>query len=103
MGLSEEILLPPGLLLGVGSEVQSNQNSLACLPVCVFSVTPRIIACQAPLSMASSPAGKLECVAISYTPGDLPNPGIVPGSPVSPALAGIFFTTEPPGKPHRTV
>ena len=30
------------------------------------------------------------------TPGDLPDPGIKPGSP---ALAGGFFTTEPPGKP----
>ena len=29
-------------------------------------------------------------------PGDLPNSGI---KPVSPALAGGFFTTEPPGKP----
>ena len=28
--------------------------------------------------------------------GDLPNPGI---EPVSPSLAGRFFTTEPPGKP----
>ena len=32
-------------------------------------------------------------------PGDLPNPGIEPMSPDSPALAGGFFTTEPPGKP----
>ena len=35
-------------------------------------------------------------------PGDLPHPGIKPESPtssVSPALAGIFFTTEPPVKP----
>ena len=30
------------------------------------------------------------------SPGDLPNSGI---KPVSPALAGGFFTTEPPGKP----
>ena len=30
------------------------------------------------------------------SPGDLPNPGIKPSSP---ALAGGFFTTEPPGKP----
>ena len=30
--------------------------------------------------------------------GDLPDPGIEPMSPVSPALAGDFFTTEPPGK-----
>ena len=29
-------------------------------------------------------------------PGDLPDPGT---EPVSPALAGGFFTTEPPGKP----
>jgi len=34
-------------------------------------------------------------------PGDLPNPGIEPMSPVSPALAGRFFTTEPPGKLYR--
>ena len=31
--------------------------------------------------------------------GDLPDPGIEPVSPESPALAGRFFTTEPPGKP----
>ena len=31
------------------------------------------------------------------SPGDLPNPGI---EPMSPALAGGFFTTEPPGKPN---
>ena len=30
------------------------------------------------------------------SPGDLPDPGI---EPMSPALAGGFFTTEPPGKP----
>ena len=32
-------------------------------------------------------------------PGDLPNPGIKPASLASPALAGGFFITEPPGKP----
>ena len=31
--------------------------------------------------------------------GNLPDPGIEPTSPVSPALAGRFFITEPPGKP----
>ena len=31
--------------------------------------------------------------------GNLPNPGIEPMSPVSPALAGGFITTEPPGRP----
>ena len=31
-------------------------------------------------------------------PGDLLDPGVEPTSPGSPALAGRFFTTEPPGK-----
>ena len=30
------------------------------------------------------------------SPGDLPNPG---SEPTSPILAGRFFTTAPPGKP----
>ena len=30
------------------------------------------------------------------SPGDLPTPGI---EPMSPTLAGGFFTTEPPGRP----
>ena len=33
--------------------------------------------------------------------GDLPDPGIEPASPESPALVGGFFTTEPPGKPPQ--
>ena len=33
------------------------------------------------------------------TSGDLPDPGIKPLSLLSPALAGGFFTTAPPGKP----
>ena len=33
--------------------------------------------------------------------GDLPDPGIKPTSPTSPALAGGFFTTEPPGKSSK--
>ena len=32
-------------------------------------------------------------------PGDLPDPGIKTVSPVSPALADGFFTSEPPGEP----
>ena len=34
------------------------------------------------------------------SPGDLPDPGI---ETESPALAGGFFTTEPSGKPHKTL
>ena len=32
-------------------------------------------------------------------PGNLPNPGTEPASLMSSALAGRFFTAEPPGKP----
>ena len=35
-------------------------------------------------------------------PGDLPNPGIELVSLMSPALAGGFFTTEPPEKLHTS-
>ena len=35
------------------------------------------------------------------SPGNLPDPGIQPASPVAPALAGGFFITEPPGKPLK--
>ena len=33
------------------------------------------------------------------SPGDLSDPGIEPAAPVSPALAGRFLTSVPPGKP----
>ena len=41
----------------------------------------------------------LEWVTFSFS-RDLPHPGIEPGSP---ALAGRFFTIEPPGKPQMTI
>ena len=49
-----------------------------------------------------SQARILERVAISFSRG-FPNPGIVPGSLASPALAGRFFTTEPPGEPRKNL
>ena len=37
---------------------------------------------------------------VAFLPaGDASNPGIEPMSAASPALAGGFFTTEPPGMP----
>ena len=62
-------------------------------------VTPWTIACQAPLSMGFPGQEYLSGLPFRSL-GDLPNPGIEPESPVSPALAGGFFTTEPPGKPQ---
>ena len=57
--------------------------------------TPWTIAQQAPLSMGFS--GQKYWNGLTFpSPGDLSNPGI---ELVSPALAGRFFTTEPPGKP----
>jgi len=40
----------------------------------------------------------LDWVVFAFS-GDLPDPGIKPESPASPASAGGVFTTEPPGKP----
>ena len=37
------------------------------------------------------------------SPGDLPDPGIQLVFSASPALAGRFFTTEPPGIPLGTL
>ena len=36
-------------------------------------------------------------------PGNLPDPGAEPTSPVSPALQADYFITEPPGKPSASV
>ena len=41
----------------------------------------------------------LEWVAVSFSRGYPPDPGIEPKSLVSTALAGGFFITAPPGKP----
>ena len=58
-------------------------------------VTPWTIAHQASLSMGF--ARQEDWHELQFPPpGDLPHPGIKPVSPASPALAGGFFTTEPP-------
>ena len=70
-------------------------QSLGC--VWLF-VTPWTVARQAPLS-TGFPRREYWSGLPFPSPGDLPYPGI---EPVSPALAGRFFTTEPPGKPSST-
>ena len=57
--------------------------------------TPWTVAHQALLSIGFSQQGYWSGLPFS-PPGGLPNPGI---KPTSPALAGRFFTIEPPGKP----
>ena len=55
-------------------------------------VTLRTVACQAPLSMGFSRQEYWSGLACPF-PGNLPDPGIEPVSLMSPALAGVFFTT----------
>ena len=74
--------------------------------VCVLSHTqlftiPWTVACQAPLSMGFSRQEYWSGLSFP-SPGDLPNPGIEPVSPMTPALAGRFFTTVPPGMPKHS-
>ena len=57
--------------------------------------TPWTVAHQAPLSMGFSRQEYWSGVPFP-PPGHLPNPGIEPSFPESPALAGRFFTTESP-------
>ena len=73
---------------------------IACMLSCVqLLVAPWNAAHQAPLSMGF-PRQEYWSGLSFPPPGDLPDPGIEPTSPESPALAGRFFTTAPPGK-HR--
>ena len=55
--------------------------------------TQQTVACQAPLSMGFSRQEYWSGV-LCPPPGDLPDPGIEPGSLMCPALAGGFFTTN---------
>ena len=71
--------------------------------VCILSHSSRVqlfatawtVVHQAPLSMGFSRQEYWSGLPFP-SPGDPPNPGI---KPVSPALADVFFTAEPPGKP----
>ena len=54
---------------------------------------PIVVARQAPLSVGFSSQGYWSGLPCPPA-GDLPDPGIEPESPVSPALAGGFFTTS---------
>ena len=62
-----------------------------------FFVIPWSVACQAPLSMGFPRRESWSGLPFP-PPGDLPIPGSEPLTPVAPALACRFFTTEPPGK-----
>ena len=61
-----------------------------------FSVTPCTVAHQAPLSVGFSRQDYSSGLPFP-SPGDLPNPGIKPGSP---ALQADSLPPEPSGKPR---
>ena len=68
-----------------------------CVQLCLFAFA-WTIAGQVPLSMGF-PRQEYWSGLSFPSPGDLPCSGIEPVSPASPALAGGFFITEPPGEP----
>ena len=78
----------PLLLLSLCVHAQS-------LQLCPSLCNPWTVAHQAPLSMRFSRQEYWSGLPF-LSPGDLTNPGM---EPTSRALAGRFFTTEPPGKP----
>ena len=78
---------------------KTHPKTKKCFSHVQLFVTPWTIAHHAPLSMGILQARTLEWVAMPSCRGS-PDPGI---KPVSPALAGRFFTTELPGKPQVNV
>ena len=91
-----ETRLPQRIVLRDPMSVKSLHASM----LSHFIVTPQTIALQACLSTGSSRTEDWSGLP-SPPPEDLPDPGVKPTSPVSPALAGRFFTTEPLGKVKR--
>ena len=80
--------------------VELTIHFLCCLVAkpCSTSAISWPVALQALLSMGF-PRQEYWSGLSSTSPGDLPYPGIEPMSPVSPALAGRFFTTVLPKNP----
>ena len=86
--------------------IKAMTNLCVCVCVCVKSLncvwlfaTLWTVAHQAPLSMGFSRQEYWSGLPFP-SPGDLPNPGIEPGSP---ALQADALSSEPPGKPKRHI
>jgi len=78
-------------------------KACVCVCVCVLShdqlfVTPWIVTHRAPLFLGLLWQEYWSQFPFS-SPWAIPDTGIKLVSPVTPALTGGFFTTEPPGKP----
>ena len=85
----------------MGGRISPNKNNMSKVKslsrVQLFE-TPSTGTYQAPLSMRFSGQEYWRGLPFS-SPRDLPNLGIKPASPVSPALQADSLPTEPPGKP----
>ena len=87
-------------------QTQPDQSLSELYLLCVLShlqlfTAPWTVAHQAPLSSQFSRQEYWSGLPFP-PPRDLPDPGIKPTSPTSPALAGISFTTESHGKTPRS-
>ena len=85
------------LVASCGTAGRNGPNTISS-SVRLFATHGLYAACQAPLSMGFSRQEYWNKLPFP-SPGDLPDPGIEPVSPGSPALAGKFLTNVPPGKP----
>ena len=96
------------MLVMAGSPVPRKEPSTGQVPFggggrlvaksCPTLATPWTVAPEAPLAMGF-PRQEYWSELTFPSSGDLPDPGIEPVSLASPALAGKFFITVPPGKP----
>ena len=87
--------------LGIDTRTTGQNNTHHNHGLCMLTQMCQIL-CK---SMDCSPPGSMGFSRQEYwsrlpfpSPRDLPDPGIKPASLASPALAGGFFTTIPPGK-----
>ena len=96
---SGPVLCPQQVQIWAEESVSTPDTGLCAAELlsCVrLFATPWGVVRQAPLSLGFSRQEYWSGLPAFPSPGDLPDPGI---DPWSPALAGRFFTTEPPGKP----
>ena len=77
-----------------------------CVHLCVYVPAQSCLTLQPPWTVAGHVHLSMEFFRQEHwsglpfpSPGDLPNQEIKSASFASPALAGGFFTIEPPGKP----
>ena len=82
----------PALREGLSPGPSLHASALLLSPV-RLCVTPGPVALQDPLCMEFSRQEYWSGLPFP-PPGDLPNPGVEPTSPLSPALAGGFFATS---------